>query len=103
MRLKSIKKRNRNSLLSIKRYFNCLQKVSQEIENKNKQISELDLIVCNVENHIFEVFCRRLAITDIRAYEENHFNINKEKKEYQLKYCTEKAKLNNQYHIYTYS
>ncbi len=73
------------------------ENVSLEIESKNKKIEELDFAIRELENRIFFSFCKKMSIADIRTYEKNQLNMNHEKKEHQLKYSTEKAKLNNQY------
>lgn len=73
------------------------QKVELDIESKNNEIGELDSTIRQLENRIFSSFCKKMSIADIRAYEQNQLSMSDEKKEHQLKYSTDKAKLNNLY------
>ncbi|KAK9456973.1 RecF/RecN/SMC protein [Dipodascopsis uninucleata] len=74
-----------------------LEQSQSKLEGLNAQSVELEERVRQIENSIFQDFCRKIKVSSIREYEEFQGAILQEASRKRLEYTTQKSRLNNQY------
>ncbi|QSL64516.1 hypothetical protein MERGE_001817 [Pneumocystis wakefieldiae] len=73
-----------------------LEKDQNLLDQHAKKISKLQSEINNIEDKIFQDFCSKIKIKNIRQYESKHETWTQEAAEKRMKFLTQESKLNNQ-------
>ncbi|EEB88445.1 hypothetical protein MPER_13717, partial [Moniliophthora perniciosa FA553] len=74
-----------------------LRKAQTNHDNIQRQIRQLSETVNEAEDEVFEAFCRRIRISNIREYEERQLKLAQEESEARLRFEQQIARLTHQF------
>jgi structural maintenance of chromosome 1 len=75
------------------------QQARKSRDKLEEQMSGLREIIEAAEDRVFDAFCRRLKIANIREYEGRQLKLAQEESDARLRYSTQIARLKTQYGI----
>ncbi|KAG4304546.1 hypothetical protein PORY_001939 [Pneumocystis oryctolagi] len=80
----------------LKEIPSVLEKDQESLKEHSKKISSLQNEINNIEDKIFQNFCSKIKVKNIRQYENNHGSWVQETEEKRMNFLTQESKLNNQ-------
>ncbi|KAL9710106.1 Structural maintenance of chromosomes protein 1 [Leucoagaricus gongylophorus] len=73
-----------------------LEKAQTQFSTVQARISELAAVVHEAEDDVFDMFCQRIAVENIRVYEERQMKVAQEESQARLRFDTQIARLTHQ-------